>query len=493
MKILLTGANGYIGKRLLPVLVEDRHQVICLVRDKNRLDLPEKLKSKVEIITGDLSKLDSLNDIPEDIDAAYFLVHSMSHNTDDFESMEAQIARNFSAKISQTKAKQIIYLGGISNDENLSKHLKSRLKVEEILKTSGINLTVLRAGIIIGEGSASFEIIRDLVEKLPLMIAPKWVNSRCQPIAIYDVINYLRKVLGNEQCYNHTFDIGGPDILTYKDMMLRFADVRNLRRHIITVPVLTPKLSSYWLYFVTSISFSLARSLVDSLKNEVVCKDTEIKKIIPNKTIHYEDAVKRAFSKIEENAVVSSWKDAWVSGVIHSDYSEYIKIPQQGCFIDKRKVEFNRKPIEILENIWSIGGSRGWYFLDSLWIIRGFLDKLFGGVGLRRGRTNQNSITAGDALDFWRVLLADKQNMRLLLYAEMKLPGEAWLEFKITPTENGGTLNQTATFRPNGLSGRLYWFFVYPFHMLMFRGMVKSITEYKPKTSNQPLKAHSSS
>ena len=296
--------------------------------------------------------------------------------------------------------------------------------------------------------------------------------------------------MGNPHSYNETFDIGGPDILTYKDMMLRFADVRNLRRHIITVPVLTPKLSSYWLYFVTSISFSLARSLVDSLKNEVVCKDTEIQKIIPFKTIQYEEAVKRAFSKIEENAVVSSWKDAWVSGIIHSDYSEYIKIPQKGCFIDKREVQFTRNPNEVLGNIWSIGGSRGWYFLDSLWIIRGFLDKLFGGVGLRRGRTNQNLINAGDALDFWRVLLADKQNMRLLLYAEMKLPGEAWLEFKITPTENGGTLQQTATFRPNGLSGRLYWFLVYPFHMFIFWGMAKSITEYKTKISIHPVESN---
>jgi len=493
MKILLTGANGYIGKRLLPVLVEDGHLVVCLVRDKNRLDLPDKLKSKVEIITGDLSKLDSLNEIPENIDAAYFLVHSMSHTADNFEDLEERIARNFSKRISETNAKQIIYLGGISNDENLSKHLKSRLRVEEILKTSGINLTVLRAGIIIGEGSASFEIIRDLVEKLPLMIAPKWVNSRCQPIAIYDVINYMRTVLGYQQCYNHTFDIGGPDILSYKEMMLHFAEVRKLKRHIITVPVLTPRLSSYWLYFVTSISFSLAKSLVDSLKNEVVCKDNEIQKIIPLKTIHYEDAVKRAFSKIEENAVISSWKDAWVTGTIHSDYSEYVSIPQKGCFIDKREVQFHRDPIEILENIWSIGGKRGWYFLNSLWIIRGFLDKLIGGVGLRRGRTNQNSINVGDALDFWRVLLADKQNMRLLLYAEMKLPGEAWLEFKIIPSKNGGILQQTATFRPNGLSGRLYWFLIYPIHIFMFRGMALNITEYKPKVSNQSVEIQTGS
>jgi uncharacterized protein YbjT (DUF2867 family) len=493
MKILLTGANGYIGKRLLPVLVEDGHQVVCLVRDKNRLDLPEKLKSKVGIITGDLGNPDSLNIIPEDIEAAYFLVHSMSHTADHFEELEQQIARNFSTRISQTKAKQIIYLGGISNDENLSKHLRSRLKVERILKESGVNLTVLRAGIIIGEGSASFEIIRDLVEKLPLMIAPRWVNSRCQPIAIYDVINYMKKVLGNRQCYNRTFDIGGPDILTYKEMMLRFAEVRKLKRHIITVPVLTPRLSSYWLYFVTSISFSLAKSLVDSLKNEVVCKDDEIQKIIPVKTIHHADAVKRAFSKIEENAVISSWKDAWITGTIHSDYSEYVKIPQKGCFVDRREVQLDRDPNEILENVWSIGGNRGWYFLDSLWSIRGFVDKLIGGVGLRRGRTNQNSIKAGDALDFWRVLLADKENMRLLLYAEMKLPGEAWLEFKILPSQNGGILRQTATFRPNGLSGRLYWYLVYPVHVFMFRGMAQHITEYKTKCQNQPIEIQTSS
>lgn len=488
MKILLTGANGYIGKRLLPVLVEDGHQVACFVRDENRLDLSQKLKSKIEVVTGDLSKLDSLDQIPKDIDAAYFLVHSMSHTADNFEELEERIARNFSTIISQTKAKQIIYLGGISNDKNLSKHLKSRLKVEEILKDSGVNLTVLRSAIIIGEGSASFEIIRDLVEKLPLMIAPKWVNSRCQPISIYDVISYLRSVLGNPQCYNHNFDIGGPDILTYKEMMLRFAKVRKLTRHIITVPVLTPRLSSYWLYFVTSISFSLAKSLVDSLKNEVICQDDEIQKIIPAKTIHYEDAVKRSFSMIEENAVISSWKDAWVTGTIHSDYSEYVKIPERGCFIDRREIQFSRDAQEVLENIWSIGGSRGWYFLDSLWAIRGFLDKLIGGVGLRRGRTNQNSINAGDALDFWRVLLADKKNMRLLLYAEMKLPGEAWLEFEIIPNVNRGTLIQTATFRPNGILGRLYWYVIYPIHILMFRGMVKNIAHSESKQPIQSIR-----
>lgn len=389
MKILLTGANGYIGKRLLPVLVEDGHEVVCLVRDPRRLKIPEGIRGQVSVIGGDLLDFDSLGEIPADIDTAFYLVHSMSNTAEDFAGMEQQCAENFIRRVRETAVQQIIYLSGIVNDRDLSTHLQSRQNVENILRSGGTPLTVLRAGIIIGSGSASFEIIRDLVEKLPVMIAPRWVNNRSQPIAIYDVIHYLRRVIGHPQCFNCSFDIGGPDILTYKEMMLRFAKVRGFKRYIINVPVLTPQLSSYWLYFVTATSFSLARSLVDSLRNEVICMNHDIHAIIPHPCLPYEDAVRRAFSKIAENTVISSWKDAWVSGTLHGKYRDFVQVPENGCLIDRRSRAFTRDPGEVLENIWAIGGDRGWYGSNWLWKLRGFLDKLAGGVGLRRGRTNR--------------------------------------------------------------------------------------------------------
>ncbi len=475
MRILLTGANGYIGKRLIPILVEDGHEVVCLVRNPSRLSLTKSLQQKIIVVQGDLLNRNSLDEIPDDIEAAFYLVHSMGHAGTDFALLEKQCADNFVARISQTRVRQIIYLSGIVNDDNLSKHLQSRHSVENILRESGRPLTTLRAGIIIGSGSASFEIIRDLVEKLPVMIAPRWVDNNSQPIAISDVLHYLRHLIGNEECYGKTFDIGGPDILKYKEMLLRFAKVRGFKRYILNVPVLTPRLSSYWLYFVTSTSFSLAQSLVDSLKNEVVCKNDDIRHVIPHRCLTYEEAVERAFSKIAENSVVSSWKDAWVSGILNGDYNDFIQVPSYGCLTDERQETFERNPVQVLENIWSIGGERGWYGMNWLWKIRGYLDKLVGGVGLRRGRTNQHTIEPGDALDFWRVLLADKKHMRLLLYAEMKLPGDAWLEFRVEPQGQGGILHQTATFRPSGLLGRLYWYSIYPLHFFVFGRMIRYI------------------
>ncbi len=482
MKILLTGANGYIGKRLLPALVEDGHEVVCLVRDPARHFVPEALINSVTTIRGDLLDSETLETISKDIDIAYYLVHSMGQSRSRFFEMEQKCAANFVNALQATQIRQIIYLSGIVNDEQLSKHLISRKTVEDTLKSGKTPVTVLRAGIIIGSGSASFEIIRDLVEKLPLMIAPKWVNNRIQPIGIFDVIHYLRNIAGNEKTYEHTYDIGGPDVLTYRQMLVEFARIRGLKRTILNVPLLSPRLSSYWLYLVTPTSFSLARSLVDSLKNEVVCKDNCINQVMPHKCMSYEAAVRRAFSKIAENLVVSSWKDALVAGRLTENLSEFIEVPVYGCLQDKRSIEFERDPEEVLENIWSIGGERGWYRYNTLWKIRGFMDKMVGGVGLRRGRTKRYTVEAGDVLDFWRVLLADRQAKRLLLYAEMKLPGEAWLEFKIKTEAGRSVLMQTATFRPSGLWGRIYWYSVLPFHELVFGGMLKEIVLYREQT-----------
>jgi uncharacterized protein YbjT (DUF2867 family) len=477
MKILLTGANGYIGTRLIPILLEKGHQVVCLVRDKRRFHEQSDYDDKVQIITGDLLKPESISPIPPDIDVAYYLVHSMS-GSKDFAKLEAFSAHNFVDALRHTNCKQIIYLSGISNDADLSKHLTSRRHVEDVLKESDVALTVLRASIISGSGSASFEIIRDLTEKLPIMTVPRWVNTKCQPIGIRDVLGYLEGAALNEKAYHKDFDIGGPDILSFRELMLIYAKVRGLKRYIITIPFLSPKISSYWLYFVTSTSYSLAQSLVDSMKNETIMRDHSIDNVIPRKCVSYEEALNLAFKKIEQNSIVSSWKDALNMGYLTSGFMDQFKVPQHGTLDYKVKLPFTRDSEEVLDNMWAVGGQRGWYYWDWIWNLRGFLDKLFGGVGTRRGRTSSAHISAGDVIDFWRVLLADKINKRLLLYAEMRLPGEAWLEFKIVERHNKRYLSQIATFRPNGLWGRLYWYLMWPFHLFIFKGMAREMVKY---------------
>lgn len=471
MKILLTGAIGYIAQRLIPVLICQGHEVICCVRDKNRFNAEKYHSPDLSVVEVDFLKRETLWNIPVDIDAVYYLIHSMSTSTGDFKKMEEITAIHFKEYLQQTKVRQVIYLSGIVNEEQLSPHLASRKHVEEILASGSFALTTLRAGIIIGSGSASFEIIRDLVEKLPVMVAPRWLNTRSQPIAIGNVIEFLSGVLLNEKTFNQSYDIGGPEILTYKQMLLRFAKVRGLKRAIGIVPVMTPKLSSYWLYFITSTSFSLAQNLVDSMKVEVICRENNLNELLGITPVNYEEAIREAFKKIEMNQVPSSWKDALTSRTLHDGISRHAEVPVHGCFLDYRKLHIG--DIEkILTKIWSIGGKNGWYYGNWLWGIRGFIDKLFGGVGLRRGRKNQTEISPGDALDFWRVLIADKAEKRLLLYAEMKLPGEAWLEFRI---DNNNILHQTATFRPLGLWGRLYWYGMMPFHGYIFKGMLRNI------------------
>ncbi|WP_139856671.1 SDR family oxidoreductase [Aequorivita sinensis] len=477
MKILLTGANGYIGMRLLPELLQNGHEVICAVRDKNRLPLDPETTKKVSVVEVDFAEEVNTDDFPKDIDAAYYLIHSMSSSTTDFDEMEARSAINFNKYMATTSVKQVIYLSGIVNQEELSKHLSSRKKVEEILYKGNYNLTVLRAGIVVGSGSSSFEIIRDLCEKLPVMIAPKWLKTRIQPIAIRDVINFLYGVLDNDKCFNKSFDIGGPDILTYKEMLMKYSKIRGLKLWIIPVPIMSPRLSSYWLYFVTSTSYKLAVNLVDSMKMEVVANDNNLQEILNIQPISYEEAIKKAFEKIEQNLVVSSWKDSLVAGRI-TNLKQYIQVPKYGCLKDEKVVEVEN-PEMVLDNIWAIGGENGWYYGNYLWKIRGFADRLFGGVGLRRGRTDPKRINTGDALDFWRVLYADKENKRLLLFAEMKLPGEAWLEFCINEKNE---LIQTATFRPKGIWGRLYWYAMLPFHYFIFDGMIRNISKTQPKT-----------
>ena len=472
MKILLTGATGYIGQRLLPVLLKNGHEVFCCVRDKKRFDSEKYNTDKISVIEINFLVKETLQNIPKEIDIAYYLIHSMSSSIDKFEDLEELSAINFKNRMEETNVKQVIYLSGIINDEKLSKHLLSRKRVEEILLGSTFNLTTLRAGIIVGSGSASFEIIRDLVEKLPVMIAPKWLNSRSQPLAVRNVIQYLTGVILKTETYNKSFDIGGPDILTYKQMLLQFAEVRGLKRIVISVPVMTPKLSSYWLYFVTSTSYKLAVNLVNSMKIEVICNENNLNEILGIELLSYKQAVKNAFDRIAQQEVISSWTDALANEALEKGVSQLLEVPKYGCFKDERSKIITDEN-QTLNRIWTIGGEKGWYYANWLWRMRGFADKLIGGVGTRRGRKSSTKITTGESLDFWRVIYADQAEKRLLLYAEMKLPGEAWLEFKI----KGGVLYQTATFRPWGVIGRMYWYAVLPFHGLIFNGMIKKLAE----------------
>jgi uncharacterized protein YbjT (DUF2867 family) len=473
MRILLTGTTGYIGHRLLPILLENGHEVFCCVRDAQRFDMAPYKDFPLTLVEVDFLKEESLNNIPTNIDAAYYLIHSMSASMDDFDELESRSAMNFKNRIEKSSVRQVIYLSGIVNEDKLSKHLGSRKKVEDILSKGSFHLTTLRAGIIVGSGSASFEIIRDLVEKLPIMITPRWLNTRSQPIAVRNVLQFLYGVLGDERTFNSSFDIGGPEILTYKQMLLRFAKVRRLKRTIITLPIMTPKLSSYWLYFVTSTSYKLAVNLVNSMKIEVVCRPNDLASWLGVELMPYDEAVKLAFERIANHEVQSSWKDAQSSEVLSQGVERLIEVPKFGCYKDEREsIIYNKKATT--DRIWRIGGEQGWYYGNWLWEIRGFLDKLVGGVGLRRGRRSQTEIFVGESLDFWRVLDADRSKGRLLLYAEMKLPGEAWLEFRISDDK----LVQSATFRPRGLFGRLYWYAVLPFHGFIFNGMLRRLAGF---------------
>ena len=473
MNLLLTGANGYIGLRLLTELLAAGHTVTALVRDQRRFPLEEfgDAGDQLQVIEGDLLKRDSLPPLPSDLDAAYYLIHSMG-SSGDFVSREEETARNFADWLQTGSCQRIIYLGGLGDDESeLSKHLKSRRNVEDILAGGKADLTVLRASIIVGSGSASFEIVRDLAEKLPVMICPRWVNTRCQPIAIRDVIHYLTVLLEVPESRGQVYDIGGPEVLRYRDLLEGYAKVRGLSRHFLPVPYFSPNLSSWWLYLVTSTRFSLAQALVTSMKNETVCRENKIRELIPRELSTYQTAVERALSRIAQNRVPSSWTDALLDDSLDPRFMRSVKVPQHGIYADCQKKPLTTDREAALDAIFSLGGEKGWPSMNWAWKIRGGIDRLVGGTGLRRGRRHATELRPGDALDFWRVLVADREAGRLMLYAEMKLPGEAWLEFHI----KDNVLSQTATFRPQGLLGRLYWFSVLPAHWILFPQMAKRL------------------
>jgi len=401
----------------------------------------------------------------------------------DFETREATCATHFTQWIKPSTPQQIIYLSGLlPSGEKLSRHLSSRLQVQEILSSSQTPLTTLRASIIVGSGSASFEIIRDLVEKLPVMITPRWALTQCQPIAVRNVIQYLTGILNQPESFGKSYDIGGPKVMAYLEMLKGYAQARKLNRVLLPVPIFSPRLSSYWLSLVTATNYQLAKALVGSLHMETICQEHSIKQLIPIDLLSYEEAIERAFSKIAQNRVPSTWYGALSSGHLSHQQIQSIQVPQFGVLTDQQKSPNIASRKEVIEAVWAIGGKAGWPNMLWAWKLRGLMDQFVGGIGMRRGRRSESELKPGDALDFWRVIIADKENGRLILYAEMKLPGEAWLSFDISEKE----LTQTATFRPKGLLGRLYWHATAPFHLILFPKMADLLSSgWKKRTHHQ--------
>ena len=503
--VLVLGASGYVGGRLVPKLLEAGYRVRCLARSPAKLlargfaahreqlderSAPENRAGNawtddVEIVPGDLLKAEALDEAFAGVTYVFHLVHSMG-KADEFTSADRRIAHNVARAAEQAGVRRIVYLGGLGEiDEDTSPHLRSRAEVGDILLASAVPTTVLRAAVIIGSGSASFEILRHLVEKLPVMVAPRWVRTRIQPISIRDVLRYLVGVLADESDDDHIFDIAGPDVLTYEEMMQTYAQVAGLsRRFIIPVPLLTPLLSSYWLHIVTPVPFGLAKPLVLSLEVEVVKRPDgeDITALVPGECLTYREALTLALQRVRDRAVETSWRDAETAGRDPAD--PYPGDPEWAggtLLTDVRTSQTAAPPEAVFAAVTSVGGDRGWPTFNMLWEVRGLLDRLIGGAGLLRGRRDAATLRVGDALDFWRVEAVrppDRAGSALLrLRAEMLVPGRAWLEFRIEPRSGGGTvLTQRALFAPRGLAGRAYWVAMAPFHPFIFKSMAVTLT-----------------
>jgi uncharacterized protein YbjT (DUF2867 family) len=476
-RILVTGASGYVGGRLVRALLNEGLQVRVSVRDKNKIS-GQIWANEVEVAVGNATNFDEMRSALDGVHTAFYLLHSIGVGAH-FDELEAEMARNFAKAAEASGVKQIVYLGGIANVEKQSKHLASRARTGQELSSTSVPVMELRAGIVIGSGSASFEMLRHLTHRLPIMTTPKWVSNRTHPIAIRDVLWYLSSAAKLKEPVNGIFDIGGPEILSYADMMQKFAKCSGLRRRwIIRVPVLTPKLSSLWIGFVTPVPTRLARPLIGSLINETVADPKKsIEAIIPKPPeglIDVTTAINLALSRTTSNQVETRWSDA---AVITAPWQKAQSDPDWAGEIthrDKRDV-LTDAPIDcVWKSIEQIGGETGWYGADFLWWARGVLDRIVGGVGLRRGRRDPKHLRIGDGLDFWRVEAIEKEKA-LRLYAEMILPGKAWLEFRIEPEDGKVRITQEATFSPRGLGGQLYWYLVLPLHAFVFPTMLRNI------------------
>ena len=479
---LVLGASGYVGGRLVPRLLAEGFAVRCLARSPQKL-LASPWAADAEIIKGDLLDASSVGDAFAGADVVFHLVHSMG-TAASFAEADRTIARNVAAAAEAAGVRRIVYLGGLGEiDETTSAHLRSRAEVGEILLASDVAVTVLRAAVIIGSGSASFEMLRHLVEKLPAMITPRWVRTRVQPIAIRDVLRYLVGVLDDRSDDDHVFDIAGPDVLTYQEMMQQYAAVAGLpRRLIVNVPVLTPALSAGWVNLVTPVPYGLAKPLVLSLAVEVVKRadGEDIARLVRGECLPYREAVRLALDRIRDLDVETSWRDAEIAG--RSPAEPYPGDPQWsgGTLLrDVRTADTWAAPEFVFAAATRGGGERGWPSFDLLWEVRGLVDRLVGGIGLRRGRRDPDHLRIGDAVDFWRVEdlrpPADAVPGVLRLRAEMRVPGRAWLEWRVEPTPTGARLTQRALFAPKGVLGRLYWLAMAPFHPPIFTSMVVAL------------------
>lgn len=468
--VLVTGATGYIGARLVPRLLEAGYRVRVLVRDPGRLSGRAWLKD-VEVCTGDVLKPETLPPALNDVWAAYYLIHSMSGHQD-FHNRDVVAARNFGKAAAEAGVTQIVYLSGLGQegDEHLSEHLSSRHATGEALRESGVPVTEFRAAVIVGSGSLSFEMIRNLTERLPVMIVPRWAATRIQPIGIREVLAYLVAALETPAAAGKIIEIGGADVLTYADMMRVYAEERGLRRWLIHVPVLTPRLSSYWVHWVTPVPASVARPLIEGLRSEVVVHNKAAGRLFPDiAPADYRTSVQRALTRIREGDLESIWSDALSSS--QGDRRPSFFRLEQGMFIERREVTTEATPNQVFRTFTGLGGQRGWLAYDWAWKLRGILDRLVGGVGMRRGRRDPVELRVGDALDFWRVEAVEPDRL-LRLRAEMKVPGRAWLQFEAEPQPGAGTkLTQTAYFAPKGLGGLLYWYGLYPIHGFIFGKM----------------------
>ncbi|UCD62858.1 MAG: SDR family oxidoreductase [Candidatus Zixiibacteriota bacterium] len=479
MTILVLGATGYVGGRLVPGLLERGHRVRCLTRDPLKVSA-RPWSDRVEIVPGDVLSIDSLRPAMDGVDVVYYLVHSMAAGLAHFESLDRVAAENAAAVAAQSNVKRIIYLGGLGRShEELSPHLRSRHEVGAILRRGSVPVTEFRAAVIVGSGSLSFEMIHHLVNRLPVMICPRWVYTRTQPIGIEDVLTYLAQALDRPETTGQILDIGGPDIMSYGEMMMSVARLLGLKRKLISVPLLTPRLSSYWINLVTPLQTVTARALIDSLRHETVCSDRCARSIFDFEPTGFEQAALAALGRLDDGDIETTWIDA-------SSVVRFTAVDQSHIRIDERDLDVTAPPRVVFDTVSSIGGNNGWYYADWLWKVRGFVDKQLGGVGLRRGRRHPRHLRVGDALDFWRVAELES-GRRLLLRAEMKVWGEAWLEFKVEANgDSGSRLRQTARYYPQGLWGHLYWYLVYPVHISVFRGLIRAIARRAEAAAQAP-------
>lgn len=477
--VLVTGATGYIGGRLVPELLEAGYQVRCLVRSPGKL-LGEPWRDDVDVVEGSLTDPAAVARSLDGAVAAYYLVHSMGGKAD-FATHDREVAQTFREAADSTPGlEQIVYLGGLGDeqDSELSPHLTSRHEVGQVLAAGSVPVTELRAAVIIGSGSASFEMLRNLTDVLPVMVTPRWVSTRCQPVAIRDILHWLVASLRTPEARGRALEVGGPEVVTYEEMMRTYAEVAGLRRRLVLrVPLLTPRLSSHWVGLVTPLPLGLARPLIDSLVNEVIVRDEALQQTMPHDPLPFREAVELAVRRVEDLAVTSRWSDATLPGRTPADPLPTDRDWAGGTLLsDEQSATTTAAPEALYRVVSGIGGDRGWYVTDWLWGIRGTIDGLIGGVGMRRGRRHPDDLREGDALDFWRVEVTDAPRV-LRLRAEMRLPGDAWLEWRIDTDGAGSVLHQRALFHPRGLPGRLYWYALVPFHAIIFKRLCQRLAD----------------